>query len=168
MKKFKTYLSELQDPIAFIQRASRRFGTKSDYENHWEPVPVGEHIPLPGFDHQTATKVVDKLFDVRWQLGGIGPAKKSEKQRTFEINKLLPTQPYNFTSNEDLLRVKMGQINPPNVFIVTHQGDDYIIDGHHSVMGARLRGDKTITARHLNLDNFPDPEPPMEEEIPEE
>lgn len=167
MKKFKTYLSELVDPVDFIKRASRRFGTTLDYGNFYAPAPPGEHVPLAGFDHETATKVHDKLFSVRWLLGGIPGARRHETQKTFKINELNPTQPYNYTGDEDILRVKMAQTNPSNVFIVTHDGEDYVIDGHHAVMGARLRGDKTITSRHLNLDDYPDDDQPAAETFEE-
>lgn len=154
MKSFKQHLTELQDPISFIKKASERFGTKSEYAPYWDPAPIGQHVPLPGFDNDQAQEAVDRLFEVRWKVGGIPAAQKLEKLKTFNINELKPTQPYNYTGDEDILRVKMAQTNPPNVFIVTHEGEDYVIDGHHSVMGARLRGDDTITARHMDLDQY--------------
>lgn len=154
MKSFKNYLVELQDPIAFIKKASQRFGTTSEYAPYWEPAPIGQHIPLTKFNSEQAQEAVDRLFEVRWRIGGPQGQRNLETRKSFNINELIPTQPYNFTGDERILRAKMEEINPDNISIVTHNGEDYIIDGHHSIMGARLRGDKTITARHLNLDNF--------------
>ena len=40
------------------------------------------------------------------------------------------------------------------VTTVTHEGKDYVLDGHHAALGAALRGEKTITTKHLDLDKF--------------
>jgi hypothetical protein len=154
MKKFKKYLMELQDPIEFIQRAARRYGTKEVYAPYWDPAPIGEHIPLAKFDSQKSQEAVDRLFEVRWKIGGVDGQRRKETMQTFNINELIPTQPYNYTKDEQILRAKMEEQNPTNISIVTHKGENYIIDGHHSIMGARLRGDDTITARHINLDQY--------------
>jgi hypothetical protein len=152
MKNFKQYLMELQDPIEFIKRASERYGTKEIHGEFWEPAPLGKHIPLANFDDEKSQEVMDRLFSVRWDIGGVEGQKRLEKLKTFDINKLIPTQPYNYTGDEQILRAKMENQDPAHISIVTHEGNDYIIDGHHSIMGARLRGDKTIVARHFNMD----------------
>ena len=97
---------------------------------------------------------MDRLFEVRWKIGGVDGQRRKETMQTFNINELIPTQPYNYTKDEQILRAKMEEQNPTNISIVTHNGENYIIDGHHSIMGARLRGDDTITARHINLDQY--------------
>ena len=74
--------------------------------------------------------------------------------KSFKIDSLVPTQPVVRTSVERLFQDKLNEKSPQHIIVVTHDGQDFIMDGHHSVMAARIRGDDEIIAKHFNLDEY--------------
>lgn len=41
--------------------------------------------------------------------------------------------------------------NTPNISIATFRGKNYIMDGHHAIAAAALRGDRLVLVNHINL-----------------
>lgn len=179
MKKLREITeARKMDPVKLGQRAARRYGKSMDFPGqHYELfkqkedeegdlVPKKEkHIPLKKYDMDAADDVHSYLGDVQADLApkkkkgyrdfGAGD-KELDKYRTVETHKisdLHPTQPFVSTSREDLLSKKVTDKTQP-IRTVTHNGKNYIVDGHHAVLGAALRGEKTVTTTHLDLDQF--------------
>ena len=156
-------LNEVQDPVGFIFRAAKRYGSKSDYGEHWPIQREGTSIALPKFDEDVADDVTKKYWSVREHIGGGRGYGESITQKlskeTFNISDLSPTQPYVEVNDPNIWDIKTGNYGRQKVIVATHEGKPYIIDGHHSVVGARLIGAKTIDAYHVNLDNYQDIKP---------
>lgn len=159
MLRFRTFILEVSgkvDPILLAQRASRILGKRTDYGEWFNEVQKGKHIPLRNYDEKESDSVFDKLSDVRAFLGpkreGLERYKSSLESKRFKIKDLRPTQPYVRTDDEDILRNKIGIKDPDHIHIVRHNGNNYIINGHHAIMSARLRGEDHVTGSFYDLD----------------
>jgi hypothetical protein len=169
MKSFREYLEErLQDPVKLALRVARRYGTKDQKYSGMLAARRSEHIPLKSYRARTADSVFSRYERVRQKIGGkdIESPKKeirdpalqkvedSFEKKTMNISDLHPTQLFVHTRDVEQLQRKIDDKNPSHVRVATHKGNFYIIDGHHSVMAARLRGEKTIDVGHLDLDKY--------------
>ena len=143
MKPFKQFLEEKRkiDPVALAIRAARIHGKKTNYGDDWEPAEKQKNFPLKGFKSREAEKVSDLSFG----LSGKNPKKE------LTIKKLIPTQPFVRLSDVSKLKKKLGETDPDNINIAKYKGKHYILDGHHSIFAAALRGEKTVKARITNL-----------------
>ncbi len=79
--------------------------------------------------------------------------KIEDKKTTFHIKDLHATQPFVKVSDGEKLHNKING-GFKNAHVITHKGKHYVSDGHHEILGARLRGEKTVTVRHTNLDSI--------------
>jgi hypothetical protein len=155
MKSFKQFLEERKvDPVKLAQRVARRYGKKTNYPGYkdvpekdsdgWELKPkIGKHIPLRNYKHMKRDGYGLTALDRAKRIG------EPVKGKSFNIKDLHPTQPFVRTTDTEKLKSKIkggGQI-----LIATHKGKHYIMDGHHEVMGAAMRGERTVTADHINL-----------------
>ena len=153
-------LQEAISPLELGKRVARIYGTKEDHGPGWEPAIVGKHIPLSNFDEDQSNGVLDRLSEVQDRLGdgnyenGLKKYKSLQQMKSFKIDSLVPTQPVVRTSVETLFQKKLNEKSPQHIIVVTHDGQDFIMDGHHSVMAARIRGDDEIIAKHFNLDEY--------------
>jgi uncharacterized ParB-like nuclease family protein len=77
------------------------------------------------------------------------PDKVKPNIQDVPIHHLTPTQSYT-EWNHDAAPKHMK--NREHILVVRHKGKHYIIDGHHRVVAARLRGEKTINANVQDLD----------------
>jgi hypothetical protein len=155
MKSFIQFLEERKvDPVRLAKRVARRYGKRTDYPGY-ENKPdydsdgeeykprVGKHIPLRRYDAERADAAHEAFNKHRG---------KSEKGKTFQIKDLHPIQPFVRTTDRIKLRQKVAGTGS-DITIATHKGRHYIMNGHHEIMGAAMRGEKEITATsYRNLD----------------
>ena len=168
MLSFKQYLNErLVDPSALADRVARRFGKKTRY-GKWLTTEKGKHIPLSGYKPKEADSVFNRFDRVLTKATGSTSFPKGEEARNVgrkkrdgmyqdaehPIKSLIPTQPFVSTGDKEKLNSKIKDTHPNNVVTATHKGRTYILDGHHAVMAASLRGDTHIKTKYVNLDSY--------------
>jgi hypothetical protein len=122
------------DPEALSARVQRRFGDSTT-------------IPLSGYKRKVA-KEVDAKVEKAYKSNKV----KTSKKR-FRIKDLAPTQTSVSVDNKRKLRDKIAETKPSHILTATHKGKHYILDGHHSVMAAKLRGDTHVDSTHIDLDS---------------
>jgi hypothetical protein len=160
MKSFKEFLEERKvDPVKLAQRVARRYGKKTNYPGYkdapdtdyegeeWKP-RVGTHIPLRSYKHMRRDEYGSTALNRAYEKRKVTP----EKGKSFSIKDLHPTQPFVRTTDAGKLRKKISGTFGGTIHIATYKGKHYIMNGHHEVMGAAMRGEKSITATHHNLD----------------
>lgn len=153
MFSFKEYIVERRaNPEQLAHRLSKRYGKRTSF-GKWEKVVKGGHIPLTSFDGRKVRALADREWSVRKRLGTTEYNSMKQPKR-MKISDLKATQPFVRTNDLDKLRSKIHDKHPTHVSIVTYKGVHYINDGHHSVMAAKLRGDKYIDVKHIDLDQF--------------
>jgi hypothetical protein len=143
----------LINPVALAQRAAKMYGKKKSY-GKWFKAEKGGHIPLSSYNGRTVNSVERKSEHVYDKLGGSEGYHQAHRPKTFEIRNLNATQPFVHTNDVEKLRNKISDTQPSHITVATHKGKHYIMDGHHAVMAAKLRGDKTITTKHIDLDKY--------------
>jgi hypothetical protein len=153
MLSFKQFIIERKNPIAVAQRTAKIYGKKEKY-GKWLTVEKGNHIPLRSYRSKEADSIFNR-FDKKFP-----PDKKTGRKemtgagaKEHEIKHLTATQPFVRTGDVEQLRSKVSEMSPTNISTASYKGKTYILDGHHAVMAAALRGEKTITANnHYELD----------------
>lgn len=167
MLTFLQFLEERKvDPEKLATRVARRFGKKEKY-GKWLRTEPGGHIPLKNYRAKEADSVFNKSDKVRKKVGGrhaFDSSNKEEhekslqryrdlhKKKTMDIKDLHPTQPFVSTHDPEKLKKKVREKNPGGIIVATHKGKHYVLDGHHRVMGAVMRGEKKVEVSHINLD----------------
>lgn len=169
MKSFSEYLEErFQDPVKLAQRVSQIYGKKDQKYGSAVASRRFEHIPLKTYRARTADSVFSRYERVRKKIGGkdtLSPNREIQEaalqkvrdkfeKKTMNISDLHPTQAFVHTNDVEKLQSKIDDKNPSHVRVATHKGKFYILDGHHSVMAAKLRGEKTINVGHLDFDEY--------------
>jgi hypothetical protein len=162
MKTFREYIIErLVDPQELANRAARRYGKKSSY-GKWEKTEKGKHIPLSTFNSKKSDAAGYADYKLQKKLGFYSPnadernsaGNKYEAmhvKKNMKISDLTASQPFVRTGDQDILKSKIE--NPSDhIRVITHKGVNYIADGHHAVMAAKLRGEKEVPVSHINLD----------------
>ena len=149
---FLEFLDERENPLAVAQRAAKMYGKKEKY-GKWMTAEKGEHIPLKNFrakeSDSVETRYHHKFYDRK--AGKMKPPTSNNKEH--DIKSLTPTQPFVRTGTEDTLKAKIAEKNPNHIATASYRGKTYVMDGHHAVMAAALRGEKKIIAhRHYELD----------------
>ena len=165
--EFNTISERRVDPLALQQRVARIYGKKTKYGEFWDDAVKGQHIPLKPYNANTAYALENRFYDFVNSLGmnSRDPAIRAEAKKklqsiqstkTFNISDLIPTQPFTRHTDPAQTKEKLANLNPANIHVVRYKGKDFIADGHHSIMAAKLRGEKTVTARFTDLDSvFP-------------
>lgn len=160
--KFFSQINERRsDPVRLAQRAARRYGTATSF-GPWEKVPKRGHLPLTSFDEMLSGDAAEALYDFQEKLGIDDPNKKvrADAERKFEklhktltvdIDALYATQPYVLTQDVDKLRSKISQLRPDHIHIIKYKGKMFISDGHHAVMAARLRGERAVSVKMIEI-----------------
>lgn len=157
MKSFVEFLEERKvDPEKLGHRVARRFGKKEKY-GKWLSTQKGKHVPLKSYRAKESDSVFSKFDRVASKHPDYGKhpdaVKHLYKEKSFEIHKLSPTQPFVRTDKSNILKKKIEHPHSEgNVKVATHKGKHYILDGHHRVFAAALRGEKHITVDHVDLD----------------
>jgi hypothetical protein len=72
--------------------------------------------------------------------------------KTMKITDLHATQPFIRTSDREQLKNKINKKTSSDIMVIKHNGKQYVMDGHHTVMAAKFRGEKEVTVRHFDLD----------------
>ena len=153
MLTFLQFITERKtDPERLALRSARRYGKKTSF-GKWEKVQKGGHIPMTSFNGRKVRAVVDREWALRQRIGH-DHFDNMFQDRTFEVKNLKASQPFVRTNDVEKLRNKLNDKHPDNIRVLTYKGEHFIYDGHHSVMAAKLRGDKTIRAKHIDLDQF--------------
>lgn len=165
MLNFRDFIYERKaDPIKLAKRVSRRYGTRTSF-SQWEKVPKGGHIPLNNFDEDLSGDAAEALEDLQMNLGmedrDASIRKKAEKKYNalhkkidVPIKSLYATQPYVMSNDMEKLKAKIDQKNPDHIHVVKYKNKNFISDGHHAVVAAMLRGDKTIKVNMIDLDTI--------------
>lgn len=153
MLTFSQFITERKvEPEYLAHRTARRYGKKTSF-GKWEKVQKGGHIPLTSFNGRKVRAAADREWALRKRIGH-DQFNSMFQEKTFDIKKLKASQPFVRTDDVEKLRSKLKDKHPDNVRVLTYKGEHFIYDGHHSVMAAKLRGDKTIRAKHIDLDQF--------------
>jgi hypothetical protein len=153
MKTFIQFLEERSvDPVKLAQRVAQRYGKKTSY-GKWLKTEKGKHIPLSTFNSKEANSVENKGEKVWNKLGGEKEYKNAQTKKTMNIGDLRATQPFARTDDVEKLKNKISNTEPDHIVVATHKGKHYILDGHHAVMAAKLRGEKTVSVKHINYDD---------------
>ena len=160
-------LERVVDPAKLAQRVAGRYGHRTRYGN-WESPIKGQHIPMKSFNSRNSDAVYQAYMKFRVGLRQYIDPNLSPIEQEHEIDRLftasfqpvrisirglLATQPFVRIDDPELLQNKLGEMMPENIRIATYRGKNYIVDGHHAVAAAAIRGDKEIMARYINLDN---------------
>ena len=163
MLTFRQFSERLVDPLELAKRVSRRYGTKTSY-GKWDKTEKGGSIPLKKYSGRESNSVFAKYDKhLKKHIGSVMPAKRDDKEwaakrdalyspAKHEIYSLHPTQPYVRTNDHDILKNKINNKNSDHIVTASHKGKTYVLDGHHAVMAASMRGDKHINAKHIDLD----------------
>jgi hypothetical protein len=162
MLSFKQFILErLVDPEFLAKRTSQIYGKKTSY-GKWLKTEKGGHIPLTSYRGREVSGVQNRLFHVQGKMGmhdddpnkqiaGLEKYKSSFKPRKMEIKHLNATQPFVRTQDSEKLKNKISGKSSSKVIVIQHKDKHYIQDGHHTVMAAKLRGEKHIDVHHINL-----------------
>lgn len=162
MLTFKEFLEErVVDPTELGKRVSNLYGKRQSY-GKWLKAEKGKHIPLTNYNRKDVASLENKFDRVQSNLGFFNKDTQKEAQekykamqtkQTLPIKDLHATQPFVRTDDEDRLKAKVDETNPSHIIVVKHKNKHYIMDGHHAVMAAKLRGDKTVEVHHVDLDS---------------
>jgi len=174
MISFKNFLLERKvDPEQLAVRTAKMYGKKTSYGS-WLKTKKHEHIPLNNYDRVAVNKVENTLFKYQKKLGmydraGLGSSAEKKKattraneasenyknkfsDKTMKISDLHATQPFIRTDDVDQLKNKIGNKTSSDILVIKHNDKHYIMDGHHTVMAAKFRGEKDVKVKHLDLD----------------
>lgn len=152
MKSFKQFLEEARsvDPLKLMQRVRRRFAKDS---TDVDETPNGrggidrKEVSTKIIPLKMNTRVVNNIFDkLPW-----GEHSDNRPKKSFEIKSLNPMQDRVRVDDDDRLRDKIENKNQ-RIIVTTYRGKNYVVDGHHAVLGARARGDTHVDAQHIDLD----------------
>lgn len=151
------------DPLALQQRAAKRYGKKSKTIGFWEPVSKGQYIPLTGYNASSTNSFLNAVRNVFGAMGAYdrdrsisnAALKKIDALYSHEelpITALIPTQPFTRHSDPEISKQKISDTAPQKIVVIRFKNRNFISDGHHAVMAAKMRGDKAITVKFLDLD----------------
>lgn len=151
------------DPADLADRVARIYGSKKTSYGPWMKAEKGKHIPLTAYSGRKANAAAIRYDSYVASLGirDRDPAVRAQAKEkmnanqqveTFNIKDLIPTQQFNRYENPEITRQKVANVTPEHIHIITYKGEHFINDGHHAIMAAKLRGEKTVNAKHTNLD----------------
>ena len=151
MLSFKKFLEERKiSPEKLAARVAQIHGKNTDYEG-WEAPIKNKHIPLKDFDDDSTFDATMKSLDLGKKHGHDNFLNNMHVNKTMNIKDLKSSQPFVRTDNVDQLKNKINNKND-KIRVATHNGDHYIMDGHHAVIAARMRGEKTVNVSYVNMD----------------
>lgn len=143
MLSFKKFLQERSNTDVAL-RAAKIHGSKK-FNSSGLSADKGSYIPLKKKGHPSSiASAVGKYEKVAHKV--------KDKQTEFHIKDLHATQPFVKVSDHEKLKSKI-ESGFKNAHVITHKGKHYVADGHHEILGARLRGQRTVKVRHTDLDS---------------
>lgn len=175
MISFKNFLLErIVDPEQLAVRTAKIYGKRTNY-GPWLKAEKHEHIPLSNYNRVAVNKVENKLYKYQKKLGmfvdsdlnaseeekktaparaneAIANYKKKFSDKTMKISDLHATQPFIRTGDMEQLKNKISNKTSSDIMVIKHNDKHYIMDGHHTVMAAKFRGEKDVNVKYLDLD----------------
>ena len=163
MISFKNFLVERNvDPEQLAVKTAKIYGKKTNY-GKWLKADKQENIPLSNYNKGEVTKAENKLYKYHEKLGMFSDntSDRVEANKTYEgkfsdktmkITDLYAAQPFIRTSDREQLKNKIDKKTSSDIMVIKHNGKHYVMDGHHTVMAAKFRGEKEVNVRHLDLD----------------
>lgn len=165
MKIIEIISERVVDPALLAQRVAGRYGKRTKY-GYWEPPVKQQNIPMRSFNQRAADAVYRAYFDARSQFAQqVDPSLPRRQQDeevsvlfrqlfspvSMDIRTLIATQPFVRINDPEMLQQKLGDTDP-KISVATYRGRNYIMDGHHAVVAAALRGDRQVLVSHIDLD----------------
>lgn len=151
------------DPIDLANRVGKKYGTQErDYGYIDSDTVKGKYIPLKSYDEAAVDEIEQELFDVYKEFGWqnaeraerVNIRKRVENEASsveqIPINKLNATQPFVRIEDIEILKNKIDTTK--EIRVIKFVDNFYIRDGHHAVLAARLRGEKQIKSKVIDLD----------------
>ncbi|MCX6783317.1 MAG: ParB/RepB/Spo0J family partition protein [Candidatus Levybacteria bacterium] len=174
MISFKNFLIErIVDPEQLAVRVAKKYGKRTSYGS-WLKAKKHEHIPLSNYNRVDVNKVENKLYKYQKKLGmypgDFGASEQEQKKvtaraneasanykkkfsdKTMKISDLHATQPFIRTDDMEQLKNKISNKTSSDIMVIKHNDKHYIMDGHHTVMAAKFRGEKDVNVKYLDLD----------------
>ncbi len=143
MKTFIEFVTERKtDPEKLAVRAAGIYGKKTNYGPDYDKPAKGKHIPLSSYNSRKANAMWDKFESDNHE----------SSSKTVPIKSLHAAQPYARIDDPEKLKEKLKDTKPANIVVAKHKGLNYVVDGHHSVLAAHLRGEKNVEAKYYDLD----------------
>jgi hypothetical protein len=149
------------DPIKLAQKLGKKYGTEKNYGYDTSKTIPGQYIPLKNYNDDLVDDMeymknqlykrfgwepgIKNIAEIRKQLADI-----AESNQYVEIKKLVATQPFVRIEDEDLLKQKIE--TNKTISVTRFQNRYFVVDGHHAVLAANLRGERLINANVLDLD----------------
>ena len=98
----------------------------------------------------TNVKTSDYLKPVNQdkEFGGIGKGDFKE-EKLLIINELIPNQVY---VDLDVVKIKMKGKQLTMPYVIKRLGELFLIDGHHTVIAKKLKGQIKVRAKYFDLD----------------
>ena len=97
-----------------------------------------EHNTGDVFSHKPETKMQDKLHNMMYS----GGTKSVNEGVTLDASRLIPTQSKVWSKH--LSQYTKPRKYDDNPIVATYKGKNYVIDGHHRIVGAKLQGQTKI------------------------
>jgi len=97
-----------------------------------------EHNTGDVFSHKPETKMQDKLHNMMYS----GGTKSVNEGVTLDASSLIPTQSKVWSKH--LSQYTKPRKYDDNPIVATYKGKNYVIDGHHRIVGAKLQGQTKI------------------------
>jgi hypothetical protein len=149
------------DPTKLAKRTGSRYGKEKNYGYNQSGTIPGQYIPLKNYDDE----LVDDMEFAKHEMYkkfGWNPGDKNlpeirkelehiaSSRHDIEIRKLYATQPFVRIEDPEVLKSKLD--SNKTISVTKYQNRYFIIDGHHAVLAAKLRGELLINAIILDLD----------------
>ena len=148
------------DPVRLAQRTGRRYSKDDEYGYDKSDTVKGKYIPLKNYDDDLVDDLEAAQFEIYKSMGFDGKndlkpirqkfESKYSKSQDVPINRLVATQP--FVRIEDLETLKSKIDSSKQIRVTKYLNKLFVSDGHHAVLAARLRGEKSIPALVIDLD----------------
>lgn len=158
--RFQEFFVERKvDPAKLAARTGRRYGKEDDYGYHKSDTVKGKYIPLKSYDEDWA----DEIDGLNWHLVKSLDTKygRAEREKIFKkyttreqtpVNKLQASQPFVRIEDEKVLKQKLATSKP--IRVAKLAGHLIVLDGHHALMAALLRGEKVVSTNIVDYDNL--------------
>lgn len=167
MKIFEILKERSVDPVDLAARVGRRYGTQDqDYGYDSSDTVKSKYIPLKSYNDDLVNEMEEELWELFSELGVLELPRGEQQARrekitgeatstgNVTINKLTATQPFVRIEDVEILKNKVA--SSKSIKVMKYVNKLFIQDGHHAVLAATLRGEKTIQATIIDLDKLQD------------
>lgn len=143
IKELKQRLIDRGDDMDDIIRRLKRVDFEASKKPYFDETVVNDKL-------ENAIRQCEEII-VKY-VGKLAPSKHEVK-----VNKLLPTERISMQNTEKVIAIKEAVLNNDDIplpTIYTEHGQDYIIDGHHRVLGYVAAGLEDIEVDVISKDNL--------------